>query len=54
MKIKTVVSSYPDKFDSEVNAYLEKGYRLNDCGPRQVGVNDWKLYARLVLVEEDD
>lgn len=54
MKIKTVVHDIPEKFDAIVNEYIAKGYCLNDCGPQQVGSYEWKLYARLVLLEEDD
>jgi hypothetical protein len=55
MKIKTVTSSFPEKFDEIVNTYLAAGYRLNECGPRPLGAGGTSvLYARLVLREEDD
>ncbi|MBR5879531.1 MAG: hypothetical protein IKY91_08225 [Akkermansia sp.] len=54
MKIKTFVGHNPEDFDKAVNEYLARGYRLNECGPRQIGNGEWGLYARLVLLEDDD
>lgn len=54
MKIKTVFSTRPEKFDEEVNNYLAKGYRLNHCELKTHGNVIFAFYARLVLVEEDD
>ena len=48
MAIKTIFHSTPENFDRLVNDALRDGYQIDEIGPRRVGPEKWRLYARLV------
>lgn len=55
-RVKTIDMSCPDRFDSEVQLYLDQGYKVSStsCGFVQSEAHDFCGSYQAILIKEDN